>query len=164
MQDKRPFPINYSLIEAGMNWITENNGTAQIVIDMFYPDSIIPSQILADAGDNQCMFLDLDPETITNYKFDKESMSFELEIDGEKEYFFFPIYSIRYVQQKGYDMHVGLPIIEKDEYLRNKDLYSPSLTKGNFFVKEKMRAIAGFNNNTVRANAGKKASHLSLVH
>jgi stringent starvation protein B len=163
MQDKRSFPINYFLIDAGINWINENNGIAQIVVDITYPDSIIPTHILSDAGGNECMFIELTPETISNFKFDKESMSFELDVYGEKEYFFFPIYSIKFVQQKDYEMHVSLPVLDKQEYIKNRDFYSPSLSKDNFYAKEKMRAIAGFNNSS-RTPSTKKASHLTLVH
>lgn len=163
MQDKRSFPINYFLIQAGINWINENNGIAQIVVDITYPDSIIPTHLLSEAGDNKCMFLELSPESINNFKFDKESMSFELDVYGEKEYFFFPIYSIRFVQQKDYEMHVALPVVDRQEYINNKDFYSPSLAKESFYTREKMRAIAGFNN-SARPATNKKVSHLSLVH
>lgn len=165
MQDIKSFPISYFLIEAALKWIEENKTVAQIIMNPEFPDVIIPKSVIAEGEgeSNQLMFFEISPDTVLNFKFDRESVSFEMYFNNKKEYFFFPIYSIHAVKCSETNLGVKLPPFDIQEYERNKEFYCPSLVSETFNIKEKMYAISGNNGQSRTLNPNNNRSHLRLV-
>lgn len=156
------FPISYFLIDAGIKWIVENKDTALVVIDAKFPDVILPSSVLKEASrqkDNALMFLDLSPDIISNYLFDKETMSFDTILNNEKTHVILPIYSIKMLKGKNDSVGIDIPSISADEYISNHEFYRPTLYNNN----EKVKITAGglvLDTNKRNTN---KTPHLKLV-
>lgn len=162
MQDKKSFPISYFLIDAGIKWIVENQDTALVVIDAKFPDIVLPSSILKEEEKQESsalMYLDLSPDLISNYSFDKETMSFDSVLNGERTHVILPVYSIKMLKGKNNSVGIDIPSISAEEYLENRDFYRPSLHN----VDERLKASAGGHIPNISKNTNSKIPNLRLV-
>lgn len=163
MQDKKSFPISFFLIDAGINWITENNDTALVIIDPNFPDVVLPSSVMDQARKQEegaLMFLDISPNIVDNYQFNKEGMSFDTILDGQRTHVILPVYSIKMLKGKSDDVTIDVPSISAEEYLRYKHFYCPS-----FVESQPIREIMGGKqyNSYQQSKNTRSRSHLTLV-
>lgn len=97
MTSSRPY-----LLQALMDWITDNHLTPHIIVDANYPETLIPRQFV----ENGKIVLNISPFAVRDFLLDKEKLSFSARFGGSPMDIYIPIAAVLaiYARENGQGM------------------------------------------------------------
>lgn len=97
MTSSRPY-----LLQALLDWITDNQLTPHIIVDANYPETSIPRQFV----ENGKIVLNISPFAVRDFFLDKEKVSFSARFSGSPMNIYIPIPAILaiYARENGQGM------------------------------------------------------------
>ena len=109
MTAKRPH-----LYRAYYDWFLENDLTPYLVVNATFSEVVVPSEFINDGK----IILNISPDALFNYHFQKESISFSATFKGVHENLYIPFSAIEamYARENGEGI-----IFEKEDYYESND-------------------------------------------
>jgi stringent starvation protein B len=84
-------PLKPFLVRAVYDWALEAGATPQIVVDVSVPGVQVPAGIAKDGQ----VVLNIHPQAVSGFHFDRDGMQFQARFQGRSEYLIVPIAAIR---------------------------------------------------------------------